>query len=262
MQFLVDFLAVLLVNVLENILAEFFDFPNDVPRLVFLDVFVDIVENPRQFLAIRVKAFDEVSDGLLFDLRVVEFDAQVGCEVEFAGEVSQHALEKRVDGFHAEIAVVVQQVVEGDGGSLAHKFGIVSRLLRDDVDVVLRFAVVAVVADAVELRQNAHFHLFGCLVGERHGEDAAVGRRVFHQQFDVIDSKPERFSRTGAGFIDSQGDFHFIPDISSGCGRCPSRAAWRCSFREFGAHARGSDRGGRRFPQGPFRGIQCRNTRG
>ena len=117
------FLAVLLVNVLENILAEFFDFPNDVPRLVFLDVFVDIVENPRQFLAIRVKAFDEVADGLLFDLRVVEFDAQIGGEVEFAGKVSQHTLEERVDSLNSEVAVVVKQQVKGLSCPRGNDFG-------------------------------------------------------------------------------------------------------------------------------------------
>ena len=53
-----------------------------------------------------------------------------------------------------------------------------------------------------------------------------------------------------------------IPNISSGCGHCLSRAVWRCSFRGFGARARESDRGGHRFLQGLFRGIRCRNTRG
>ncbi len=62
---------------------------------------------------------NQAVDGLLLNLYVVQPDAQVGRQVQFAGQVAQHALEKRVDGLNAEVVVVVEQQVEGLAGTTA-----------------------------------------------------------------------------------------------------------------------------------------------
>ena len=63
---------------------------------------------------------DEPLDGLLFHLYIVQTDAQVCCQVQFAGQIAQHTLEERVDGFYAEVVVVVQQEVKGLSSAFAN----------------------------------------------------------------------------------------------------------------------------------------------
>ena len=50
----------------------------------------------------------ELVDGQFLDLCIVQTDTQVGRKVEFAGQIAQYALEECVDGFYAEVAVVVK----------------------------------------------------------------------------------------------------------------------------------------------------------
>ena len=53
----------------------------------------------------------------IYPISVIKIE--VGGELEFAGEVSEHTLEEGVDGLHAEVVVVVEQVGKGDACSLA-----------------------------------------------------------------------------------------------------------------------------------------------
>ena len=88
MQHLVDLVAVGAINVLEDVVAELLDLADDIPRFVVIDGLVDVVENPCQLLAVVVQAVDEVVDGLLFHLLVVEGDAQVRGKVELACQIA------------------------------------------------------------------------------------------------------------------------------------------------------------------------------
>ena len=55
---------------------------------------------------------DEEVDGLLFHLVVIQSNAQIGCQVQLAGQIAKYALEEGVDGLDAEVAVVVKQLME------------------------------------------------------------------------------------------------------------------------------------------------------
>ena len=55
----------------------------------------------------------EMVYGLFLHLCVVETDPQVGGQVELTCQVAQNALEEGVDGLYPEVAVVVQQQVQG-----------------------------------------------------------------------------------------------------------------------------------------------------
>ena len=88
MQHLVDLVAVGAIDVLEDVVAELLDLADDIPRFIVIDGLVDVVENPSQLLTVVVQAVDEVVDGLLFHLLVVEGDAQVRGKVEFACQIA------------------------------------------------------------------------------------------------------------------------------------------------------------------------------
>ena len=88
MQHLVDLVAVGAIDVLEDVVAELLDLADDIPRFVVIDRLVDVVENPSQLLAVVVQTVDEVVDGLLFHLLVVEGDAQVRGKVELACQIA------------------------------------------------------------------------------------------------------------------------------------------------------------------------------
>ena len=88
MQHLVDLVSVGAIDVLEDVVAELLNLADDIPRFVVIDGLVDVVENPCQLLAIVVQTVDEVVDGLLFHLLVVEGDAQVCGKVELACQIA------------------------------------------------------------------------------------------------------------------------------------------------------------------------------
>ena len=172
MQHLVDLVAVGAIDVLEDVVAELLDLADDIPRFVVIDGLVDVVENPSQLLTVVVQAVDEVVDGLLFHLLVVEGDAQVRGKVELACQIAKHTLEKGVDGLDAEIAVVVDELAQGLGCLLGGMFLRDAQFFDDALHIVV--GVGQPFPNAVELAEDACLHLLGGLVGEGHGEDALV----------------------------------------------------------------------------------------
>ena len=152
-------------------------------------------------------------DGQFLHLIVVESDAQVGGEVEFARHVPHDTLEECVDGFHAEVVVVVQQVGEADACPFADDTGVEAGILLHFLQVVVR--VGQLFPDAVELAKNAHLHLLGGLVGEGNGEDAAVTHRVLYQQRDVFGGEREGLSAAGTCFIYVEWCYHRLNSSKS-----------------------------------------------
>ena len=119
----VDGLPILFVNVAEDVFAKAFDLPNDIPIFVVGNILPNVGHHPGKFFALEGEPLDELVDGLLLYLKIVESDAQVGCEVELAGEIAENALKKGVDGLYAKVIVVVQQMSEGLLGTMRDDVG-------------------------------------------------------------------------------------------------------------------------------------------
>ena len=98
-----------LVGVLEDVLAEELHLVEDVPTLVVVDGLEDVFHDPPQHDVAAAKGVDHRIDGKGLHFLVSQLDAEVGGEVELAGEVAQYALEELVDGLHTEIGVVVDK---------------------------------------------------------------------------------------------------------------------------------------------------------
>ena len=101
-EYLLKVFTTCLVGVLENVFPERLHKPDDVPCLVFVDFVDDVFHDPGEDKVLVFERVDHLVHGLLFHLLVVQFDAEVGGEVEFAGEVPEDALEELVDGLHPE----------------------------------------------------------------------------------------------------------------------------------------------------------------
>ena len=90
----VKLLALCLVELAEDVLAERLYVADDVPVLVVVDVLLYITENPLQQFVLFAQFVDHLVDGDALNLSVVKLDAQVGREVELACKIAQHALEE------------------------------------------------------------------------------------------------------------------------------------------------------------------------
>ena len=107
---------------------------------------------------------------------VVELNTQVGSQVEFAGKVSKNTLEEGVDGFDAEVAIVMDEVSQGDTSPLRCEIFIYIQFASDLIHVVLRLG--QPFPDAVKLTEDAILHFLGGLVGKGHGKYVAISIRI------------------------------------------------------------------------------------
>ena len=94
--------------VTEDGFAKVLDLTDDIPRLIVRDIFHDVFQQPLQDYVCGMKVFNQMVDGEFFYLSVIEFDAQVGGQIEFSCQVTKHRLKKSIDGLHAEIIIVVE----------------------------------------------------------------------------------------------------------------------------------------------------------
>ena len=104
----VHLLPVVLEVVLEDVHPKRLQFTDDIPRLVVGHVLIDELHDPFQYFVVGMERLYHPVDRLFLHLPVIQFHTQVGVEPQLPGEVSQHTLEKGVDGLHAEILVVVE----------------------------------------------------------------------------------------------------------------------------------------------------------
>ena len=111
--------ALFFVIITENGASELLDLPDDVPRLVVADVLHDIFQNPLQHDVGVGQIVYQTVNGLFLNLYIVQTDSQIGCEVELASQIAQHALEEGVNSLYAEIVVVMEQQVQGLASTFA-----------------------------------------------------------------------------------------------------------------------------------------------
>ena len=90
-------------------LTERLDLSDHIPALVVCDVFLDVIHNPEEQFVGAFQTFYQFIHSLLFHLIIVQSDAQIGCEVEFSGQIPQDTLKEGIDGFYSEIVVVMDE---------------------------------------------------------------------------------------------------------------------------------------------------------
>ena len=108
---LLEFAADRLVFVLEDGASELFDLSDDIPTAVVGNVLDDIVHNPLQDHILGRETVDQLIHRQFLHLIVVQSDVERGREVQFSGQVAQDRLEERVDGHHAELMIVMDEMV-------------------------------------------------------------------------------------------------------------------------------------------------------
>ena len=127
------------VFVLEDGTPKAFDLGDHVPRLLVRDALHDIFEDPLQQHVSSAQVGYQLIYRQLFHLLVVEAYLQICRQVELPCHVPQHTLEEGVDGLHAEVVVVVQQVVEPLSGPFPDGLRGIARLFFYDLQVAVRF---------------------------------------------------------------------------------------------------------------------------
>ena len=168
-----------LVILPEDGLAELLHMTDDVPRLVFFNALLDIADEPFQDQIIFLQLLYQHVNSLFLHLVVIEFHPQVRREIQLPGQIAENGLKEAVDGFHAEITVVVQQLVQGDTRLLGSHVLVDHQTAHHFLEIIIRRR--KFLPDAVELRQDAMLHLLGCLVGEGNGKDMTVSYRVVYE---------------------------------------------------------------------------------
>ena len=191
-----------LVGVLENAFAELLHLPDDVPTLVVADCLENISHQPVEQLVFFAQLLNHRVDSQLLHLLVVEFNTEVRGQVKFAGKVLQHTLKEFVNGLHTKRTIVVDKALQCECGILLHQQWVDTQFARHLVHIALRIGIA--MGQAIELAQDACFHLFRGLVGESDRKDMPKTRGVGYQQFDVFHSQRECLAAASAGLVDFQ----------------------------------------------------------
>ena len=84
----IELLAVVSIDIAENIPSKAFDEIDDIPALVLGYVLFDVLHNPAKDLVVDIKPVYQFVNCLFFHLHVIESYTQIGCEVEFACHIS------------------------------------------------------------------------------------------------------------------------------------------------------------------------------
>ena len=211
-EHLVQAVAFCLIEVLKDGLAKLLNLAYHIPILVVGDIVGDVAHDPTENLVGTTQRLDELVNSQLLHLRVVECHTQIGREVELARQVSQHRLEKGIDGLHSKIVIVVDEMLQGNASLTGGRGG-------RDVQFAAYLLHVAVAVgqlppDAIKLAQDAHLHLLGGLVGEGHREGIAIAQGIQNEEFDIFHSQPEGLSTACTCLINGQGFCHKRNDYS------------------------------------------------
>lgn len=106
---------------------------------------------------------------------------------------------KSVDGEDRETRIIVENTGPGLGRPLLHGAGVEPELPAQVGGISTRPAG----REQVYLLENTRLHLLGGLVGEGHGEDMAVERRLLHHVAHVLVGQLIGLARPGAGIENS-----------------------------------------------------------
>ena len=112
--------------------------------------------------------------------------------MEFTGQAAQYGLEETVNGLHTETAVVLKYHVKRNQGFVA--YGLLIKCDSFFYLIIVTCGAGQVMADAVELRQYALFHLGRGFVGKSYRKDMTVVLRLTYEHGDILYGQTERFA--------------------------------------------------------------------
>ena len=90
----IQFLAVCLVELLEDVFSELLYLSDYIPVLFIVDVFFDVIHYPVQKFIVHAQLLNHFIYGILLYLDVVQFHSEVCRKVEFACQIAQYALKE------------------------------------------------------------------------------------------------------------------------------------------------------------------------
>ena len=110
------------VLLVEDVPSEILDFIGYLPLLVVADTFLDVVEQPIEDRGVSVQFLNHGIYRFAQCGGIVQFNVQVGTQFQFARQVTHHRLEKRVDGFYPEPAIIMNHQLECLASLFAYVF--------------------------------------------------------------------------------------------------------------------------------------------
>ena len=150
---------------------------------------------------------NQIVHGLLDEECLVEVHLVMGGLAEFVGQAGQQPLKEGVDSLDAEVVVVVEDFGQGASRTLLEG-GIIHRLGQSFADGCHEFRIVgnAVhVGHSLQVMKDALLHFLGGLIGEGHGQDAAMHIVLAaEEERDVFGCNGEGLARTSRGIIDGE----------------------------------------------------------
>ena len=199
-QFPAQSFSFLDIVLIEDVLSETLDILRHIPAPVVRNPFLDVLQQPVEHRRAAVQFFNHGIHGIAQHLRIVQFDGQVGPQLQFPCQVAHHRLEKRVDGFDAETAVVMNHVPQGLACRLPDFFDRLGRGFLYFLQVTVRPLVGC--GNAIQLFQDTFLHFRRGLVGECHRQNSPVRIRVFNQLSYIMYGQRESLAGTGRRLVD------------------------------------------------------------
>ena len=98
--------------------------------------------------------------------------------------------------------------MEGFPCTLTDQLFGVSGIFLDALQVTVR--VWKMFPDSIELREDAHLHLFRCLVGKGNCQNVAIACRILYKQLNILGGQCECLSASSTSLKDCEGFYHLL----------------------------------------------------
>ena len=168
-RFFIDGFLMLQILLVEDVTTETGDFFINLPVLfVRIEFVLDICQNGVVHIVANLHSFNHLVDSISKCFLLVEIDAQVGGQIQLACQVADNTLEERIDGFDAEMAVVVENERKSYLTGLSNRFLRLSVLESFGQHLQVAVCTMITGGDPVKRLNNTSFHLVGSLVGKCH----------------------------------------------------------------------------------------------
>ena len=135
-------------------------------------------EQPVQYHGFVLETVHNAVHGFREHFRIVDFNLKVGCQTQLMSQTTKDGLEERVDGANAEMAIVMEYLVQSLATAAANLGffggGVGFFLQRLDEFIVVILAGRQRVGDAIEVSDDSVLHLTRGLVGEGHRQNMAM----------------------------------------------------------------------------------------
>ncbi len=174
-----------------------------VPAAALVEALLDVVHQPAfELLVFEYLLYQGIGAASQYGVGF-QFDVVVEVYAQLLDECAHYALEEAVDSQHREARVVVQYACLSLRGALAHAPLVHTELAAQIGEIAARAAV----GEGMQFAQYARLHLFGGLVGKRHGQNRAIEFGTLHDVAYIFVCQLVCLSRAGAR-IEYLGSYH------------------------------------------------------